>query len=113
MVRQITSLDQYQLATEQLKVLPEGWTENYVNLWIQLTAFGLMEEAGEVAKAFREIQIELGYISDARRQELILELGDVMWFLAQLALTLNIPLSTIASRNIEKLEERYRKKATA
>lgn len=113
MARQITSLDQYQLATEQLKELPEGWSGDYLNLWIQLTAFGLMEEAGEVAKEFRKIQEEFGNISDTRRQKLILELGDVMWFLAQLAIALNIPLSTIASRNIEKLEERYQKKATA
>lgn len=35
------------------------------------------------------------------------ELGDVAWYLAEAATTLDIPLEQIFQRNIEKLKSRY------
>ena len=68
---------------------------------------GLVNEAGEVAgkikKVFRDKQ---GEISAETRQALKAELGDVLWYIAQVATELNLSLDEIAAYNIAKLYDR-------
>ena len=68
---------------------------------------GLANEAGEVAgkikKVFRDKQ---GEISDETREALKAELGDVLWYIAQVATELNLSLDEIAEYNIAKLYDR-------
>ena len=68
---------------------------------------GLTNEAGEVAcnikKVFRDKD---GIISDETREALKAELGDVLWYLAQVATELNLSLDEIAEHNIAKLLDR-------
>jgi NTP pyrophosphatase (non-canonical NTP hydrolase) len=68
---------------------------------------GLVNEAGEVAgkikKVFRDKD---GRISDETRQALKAELGDVLWYLAQVATELNLSLDEVAEYNILKLYDR-------
>src|SRR5512132_2915803 len=68
---------------------------------------GLVNEAGEVAgkikKVFRD---KGGEISDETREALKAELGDVLWYLAQVATELNLSLDDIAEYNIAKLYDR-------
>ena len=68
---------------------------------------GLANEAGEVAgkikKGFRD---QDGQISDATRGALKAELGDVLWYLAQVATELDLSLEEIAESNIAKLLDR-------
>ena len=68
---------------------------------------GLANEAGEVAgkvkKIFRDRQ---GVITDADREALTLELGDVLWYLSELCTRLGIRLEDVAARNIAKLADR-------
>lgn len=68
---------------------------------------GLTNEAGEVSgkikKVFRDKE---GRISDETRQALKAELGDVLWYLAQIATELDLSLDEIAEHNIEKLLDR-------
>ncbi len=68
---------------------------------------GLVNEAGEVAgkikKVFRDKE---GKISDETREALKAELGDVLWYLAQVATELDLSLDEIAEANIAKLLDR-------
>jgi len=68
---------------------------------------GLVNEAGEVAgkikKVFRD---KNGEISDETREALKAELGDVLWYLAQVSTELNISLDEVAEANISKLLDR-------
>src|SRR5215211_6619482 len=68
---------------------------------------GLANEAGEVAgkikKVFRD---KGGQISEETREALKAELGDVLWYLAQVATELNLTLDEIAEYNISKLYDR-------
>ncbi|HEY9153248.1 MAG TPA: nucleoside triphosphate pyrophosphohydrolase family protein [Anaerolineales bacterium] len=68
---------------------------------------GLTNEAGEVSgkikKVFRDKD---GVISDETREALKAELGDVLWYLAQVATELNLSLDEIAEHNIAKLLDR-------
>ncbi len=68
---------------------------------------GLVNEAGEVAgkikKVFRD---KGGEINEETREALKAELGDVLWYLAQVATELNLSLDEIAEYNIAKLYDR-------
>ena len=68
---------------------------------------GLVNEAGEVAgkikKVFRD---QDGQIREETRAALKAELGDVLWYIAQVATELNLTLDEIAEYNISKLYDR-------
>jgi len=70
-------------------------------------ALGLAGEAGEVAdhikKVFRD---DAGVVDGERRQRLADELGDVLWYIAQLATELDLELEQIAAGNLAKLASR-------
>lgn len=66
-------------------------------------ALGLASEAGEVAGKVKK------YIRDGGPfpvDDLKKELGDVLWYVAVLAAEFNIPLSSIARANADKLLDR-------
>lgn len=68
---------------------------------------GLVGEAGEVAEKIKKIlRDDGGVINEAKKQELIKELGDVLWYIAGLAAELDVPLEQIAQTNLEKLASR-------
>ena len=68
---------------------------------------GLTNEAGEVSGKIKKIfRDKDGIISDETRDALKAELGDVLWYLAQVATELNLSLDEIAEYNIAKLLDR-------
>ncbi|MCC7162575.1 MAG: nucleoside triphosphate pyrophosphohydrolase family protein [Anaerolineae bacterium] len=83
------------------------WNRVQTDHPIVYPTLGLVNEAGELAgkvkKIFRDKQ---GVISDADREALKYELGDVMWYLAQIATELNLSMEEIAQANIDKLASR-------
>src|SRR5215211_8166036 len=68
---------------------------------------GLVNEAGEVAgkikKVFRD---KYGEINAETREALKAELGDVLWYMAQVATELNLTLDEIAEHSGGKLYDR-------
>ena len=70
-------------------------------------ALGLVNEAGEVAGKIKKIfRDKEGKINGDTKTALKAELGDVLWYLAQLATELNLSLEEIAEYNIDKLYSR-------
>ncbi|HSH04322.1 MAG TPA: nucleoside triphosphate pyrophosphohydrolase family protein [Anaerolineae bacterium] len=68
---------------------------------------GLVNEAGELAGKVKKIfRDKDGHISDADRDALKHELGDVLWYLAQIATELDLTLDEIATANLTKLFDR-------
>jgi NTP pyrophosphatase (non-canonical NTP hydrolase) len=68
---------------------------------------GLTNEAGEVAGKVKKIFRDRGgVITDDDRDALTLELGDVLWYLAELCTQLEIDLVDVARANLEKLQGR-------
>ena len=75
--------------------------------WLSYPALGLAGEAGEVAEhAKKAIRDDGGTVTDERRAALAAELGDVLWYTAQLASELGLELEDIARGNLEKLFSR-------
>lgn len=75
--------------------------------WLAYPALGLAGEAGEVAEhAKKAIRDDAGKVSDERRAAMSKELGDVLWYVAQLASELGLELDDIAAQNLEKLFSR-------
>ena len=70
-------------------------------------ALGLASEAGEVAGKIKKIfRDKDGVISATDREALKGELGDVLWYLAQVCTELEISLDEVAEHNLEKLFSR-------
>lgn len=70
-------------------------------------ALGLAEEAGEVAgKYAKAIRDEGGVISEECKAAIVKELGDVLWFVAELATCLEVDLDLVAEINLQKLASR-------
>lgn len=68
---------------------------------------GLTSEAGEVAsKVKKALRDHEGEIDSERRAAIAMELGDVLWYVAQLATELELSLDDVAQKNIEKLSSR-------
>jgi NTP pyrophosphatase (non-canonical NTP hydrolase) len=78
--------------------------------WLTYPALGLAGEAGEVAEhAKKAIRDDGGVLSDERRTAMSKELGDVLWYVAQLASELGLELDGVAQANLEKLRSRQRR----
>ena len=68
---------------------------------------GLTGEAGEVADKVKKVIRDSGGVFDVDTREAIkLELGDVLWYVAQLASELGYELNEVADANLQKLSSR-------
>jgi len=68
---------------------------------------GLVGEAGEVAEKVKKIFRDKGGVVDEETKNLLKkELGDVLWYLAQVSSELGISLDDVAKTNLEKLFSR-------
>ncbi|MFA5985838.1 MAG: nucleoside triphosphate pyrophosphohydrolase family protein [Parcubacteria group bacterium] len=68
---------------------------------------GLAGEAGEVAdKLKKTIRDDGGVLTAEKKQEVGKELGDVLWYVAQVASELGLSLDEVAQANLEKLFSR-------
>ncbi len=68
---------------------------------------GLTNEAGEVSGKIKKIfRDKEGVIGESDRAALLGELGDVLWYLAQVSTELGLSLDEIAEHNIAKLLDR-------
>jgi NTP pyrophosphatase (non-canonical NTP hydrolase) len=71
-------------------------------------SLGLANEAGEVLGKVKKVLRDKGgdFTSLETRIAIADEMGDVLWYLAALSRDIEIPLESIAQRNIEKLLDR-------
>ncbi|MBR5408863.1 nucleoside triphosphate pyrophosphohydrolase family protein [Candidatus Saccharibacteria bacterium] len=68
---------------------------------------GLSGEAGEVADKFKKIiRDKGGDLSVEDKEAVVKELGDVLWYIAEISRYLDTPLSEVARKNLEKLYSR-------
>jgi NTP pyrophosphatase (non-canonical NTP hydrolase) len=69
-------------------------------------ALGVNGEAGEVAEQVKKMWRNEGHLTPERRIAIIDELGDVLWYISQVATELSVDLDDVATLNLEKLAGR-------
>lgn len=97
----IESFDTYQRESRKT------WSIIPMDHSIVYPTMGMVNEAGEVAGKVKKIfRDRAGEISEADRQALKKELGDVLWYLAQICTELDLSLQEVAEANLVKLFSR-------
>ena len=77
--------------------------------WVY-TLLGLGGEVGEIQnKCKKIIRDHNGIMTDEKRDELVKELGDVLWYVAMFAHELDADLDIVAKYNVTKLATRKAK----
>ena len=83
------------------------WSRVVVDHAILYPTLGLTNEAGEVAGKVKKIfRDKGGVIGEEDRAALKSELGDVLWYLAQICTDLDLSLQEVAEDNLRKLARR-------
>ena len=94
----------YQCFIESLTVLDRKGA----NIQRLLTAaVGISAEGGEFMEIVKKMVFQGKPWNDANREHLIVELGDVMWYVAQACMALDVSFDDVVERNVEKLKARY------
>jgi NTP pyrophosphatase (non-canonical NTP hydrolase) len=98
-------LSDYQRRSRATAVYPDAGDN------LAYPALGLCGEAGEAAeKVKKAIRDDGGVLTEERRAALAAELGDVLWYLAQLATEAGLELDEIAADNLAKLLSRQERR---
>ena len=98
------TLDEYQARARTTALYPEHARVLY-------PALKLAGEAGEVAEKLGKLMRDEGYragdhLGEAQKEALAKELGDVLWYVANLAADLGLTLEEVGERNLAKLASR-------
>lgn len=95
------TFDEYQKESRKTAKYP-----NIGNNFVYPT-LGLAGESGEVAEKIKKVlRDKNGVMDEATKTEITKELGDVLWYLTQIASELGLSLESVASENIKKLFSR-------
>ena len=68
---------------------------------------GLAAESGEFLEIVKKMVFQGKPWSDSNREHLLIELGDVMWYVAQACIALDVDFEEVIEMNVKKLEKRY------
>ena len=68
---------------------------------------GLAAESGEFLEIVKKMVFQGKPWNDDNREHLIIELGDVMWYVAQACMALDVSFDDVIRGNVNKLEKRY------
>lgn len=95
------TFDDYQKKSRKTALYPDR-DNNFI-----YPTLGLAGETGEIAEKIKKIIRDDGMrVDDEKREALEKELGDVLWYVSQLATELGLSLEDIAAKNLEKLFSR-------
>lgn len=95
------TFNDYQKESRRTAIYPD-LGNNYI-----YPTLGLSGEAGEVSEKIKKvIRDKGGVITEDDRKEISKELGDVLWYISQIASELNLDLDLVAKQNMDKLLSR-------
>jgi len=101
------TMNEYQIHSMQTSKCDYGMPK------VAYMALGLAGEAGEVAEKVKKLfRDDDGNITEERKQAIILELGDCLWYLSAVAWALGTPLADVAMANRNKLISRKERGVT-
>ena len=68
---------------------------------------GINAEGGEFLEIIKKMVFQGKPWNEDNRDHLIIELGDLLWYVAQATMALNVSFDEVIEKNISKLEKRY------
>ena len=68
---------------------------------------GINAEGGEFLEIIKKVIFQGKPWNQDNREHLIIELGDLMWYVAQACMALDISFEEVVETNVKKLEKRY------
>ena len=68
---------------------------------------GINAEGGEFLEIIKKMVFQGKPWDDHNREHLIIELGDLLWYVAQATQALGVTFEEVIERNVSKLEKRY------
>jgi NTP pyrophosphatase (non-canonical NTP hydrolase) len=74
---------------------------------LMTAAFGLTAEAGEFTEVVKKIFLQGKPYTDENVFHMKREIGDIMWYVAQACMALDISIDDVIQMNFEKLSARY------
>ena len=82
--------------------------EKGANIERLLTAgVGLNAEGGEFLEIVKKMIFQGKPFNEDNREHLIIELGDILWYVAQATQALGVSFNDVIETNVKKLEKRY------
>lgn len=94
--------------TEFVRRIEKVRDEQNENISRLLTgAIGLSCESGEFLEIVKKVIFQGKELTEANREHLIVELGDVFWYFTQACMALGITFDEVVLRNVVKLSARY------
>ena len=72
-------------------------------------AVGISAEGGEFMEIVKKMVFQGKPWDEHNRKHLIIELGDIMWYVAQACMALEVSFDDVIATNVKKLEKRYPK----
>ena len=79
-------------------------TEKKNNFDIKYMALGLGGEVGELLNEIKKLERDdNNIITTQRKEKILLEMGDILWYLQGLGRRFNISIETMLNSNIDKL----------
>ena len=70
-------------------------------------AVGISAEGGEFMEIVKKMVFQGKPWNDDNREHLIIELGDVMWYVMQASMALDVSIEDVVAGNVDKLKKRY------
>ena len=68
---------------------------------------GINAEGGEFIEIIKKMVFQGKPWNEDNREHLIIELGDIMWYVAQACMALEVSFDEVIATNVKKLEKRY------
>jgi NTP pyrophosphatase (non-canonical NTP hydrolase) len=82
--------------------------EKGANIERLLTAgVGINAEGGEFLEIIKKMIFQGKPFNADNKEHMIIELGDLMWYVAQACMALEVSFDDVIARNVKKLEKRY------
>ena len=82
--------------------------EKGANIERLLTAgVGINAEGGEFLEIIKKMIFQGKPFNKENKEHMIIELGDLLWYVAQACMALEVSFDEVIARNVKKLEARY------
>jgi len=83
----------------------DKYTDPTAPTFLAVPFLSMTEEAGQLARIYKEIVVSGNKLSEFQQKEIKDKLGDLLWYIANIAKKLNIDLDTVAIANLQKTKK--------